>query len=162
MTDITCRKCGNTYPDTPEYWYFHNGSIKKPCKECQKAAERARQARYRKNHRRKKPDPRPCRYCGKLFTPESNKANRRKHCYHPDCIALAHRQYDPEKREATRQWKVRNGNHKTQLKICPLCGKRRMPPQNHFSCLLCRNQAGMIEGNYIYYESYGYEKEAEL
>lgn len=165
MTEITCRKCGKSYPDTPEYWYFQNGLMKKPCKECHKKLERARQATYRKNRKAKQPDPRPCRYCGKMFRPESKQANRRQHCYHPDCIVLAHRQYDPQKRAATRRWKAKNG-HKVkypQFKVCPLCGKKRMESHLHFSCQACRVQAfksGRCDGDFIYLPAIEFEEEA--
>ena len=162
-TDITCRKCGNSYPETPEHWYFQDGIMKKPCKECHKAAERARQAIYRKNKKAKQIDPRPCRYCGKMFRPITRQANRRNHCYRVDCIKRGWRQYDPQKRAATRRWKVKNGHTKPTLKVCPLCGKRRMEAQDHFSCKACRVQAyksGRCDGDYMYLPSIGYEEEA--
>ena len=156
MTEITCRKCGKSYPDTPEHWYFKNGLIKKPCKECHKQVIRERQAFLRKTRKAKQPDPRPCRYCGKLFTPINKNANRRQHCYQPECIVLAHRQYDPQKREYTRRWKARNGHYKNKLKVCPLCGKRRMEAHLYFSCKACRIHAeklGRCDGNFIYLPS---------
>ena len=158
MTEITCRKCGKSYPDTPEHWYFQNGLMKKPCKECHRAAERARQATYRKTKKAKQIDPRPCRYCGKMFNPKNKNANRRQHCYRAECIVLAHRQYDSQKREATRQWKAKNNAKKSiNLKICPLCGKKRyIDPNYPFSCKACRIRVlknSLCDGNFIYLPS---------
>ena len=156
--EITCRKCGNPYPETAEYWYYQDGIPKRPCKKCIKAGE----ARRRQGRGQKAIKPRPCQFCGEMFTPKNPHATNLKHCPKPECVKLARRASRERARKATRAWKSINGHTKPTLKVCPMCGKKRMEAQDHFSCRVCRVQAyksGRCDGDYIYLPSI-YEGEA--
>ena len=154
MPNITCTKCGKPKQPTKQYWYIQNCKPKQPCRECAKEYGRSHEAKKRP----KKPlAPRPCGFCMQMFTPISQFANRRAHCYKPECVERAHRMYDAHRVVNAQRW--REAQKKHRLKICPLCKRRRMPPEYHFSCKVCRLQAGRIEGDYIYHEAMSYERE---
>jgi hypothetical protein len=97
-----------------------------------------------------------------MFTPKNPHATNLKHCPKPECVKLARRASRERARKATRAWKSINGHTKPTLKVCPMCGKKRMEAQDHFSCRVCRVQAyksGRCDGDYIYLPSI-YEGEA--
>jgi hypothetical protein len=50
-TSKACTVCGNSYPQTPEFWYKGRGTLFARCKPCVRAAERRTEAKYRaRNH----------------------------------------------------------------------------------------------------------------
>ena len=159
MAEITCRKCGQSYPPTREYWYWQHGIPKKPCKACTLKYQHVNNQRWRQKHKVKALAPRQCVFCKDIFVPKSIHANRRTHCYKQGCIIKAHRQYDNRRVINARAWKK---THKPiQFKKCPLCGKYRMEPQDRFSCWVCRKRAGDCSGNWVYLVPMGNEFDME-
>ena len=146
---LTCRECGQSYPLTSEYWYFQHGIPKKPCKACTLRHQKVINLRWREKHKGKILVPRICIFCKQTFTPESKYANRRTHCYKPECEIKARRNYDQRRVKNARAW--RKTHNPIQFKKCPICGKGRMEPQDHFSCMVCRKQAGDCSGNWVYF-----------
>ena len=52
----TCRKCGKTYPQTPQHWLYeqreHGLRVSHTCKSCKQAMRRERQQRKRLERKR--------------------------------------------------------------------------------------------------------------
>lgn len=76
--EIHCIKCGVSKAATSEFFHFHKGKAKAPCKECKKASEkkrRAKQAAELEMRRLALPPvtTKPCSCCGVVF--EANTKN---------------------------------------------------------------------------------------
>ena len=165
MTEsIACTKFGESKPLTRKNWYFFtNGKRKgRSCRKCTNVLrlERYHQGPYKQA--RKAPDP-LCRHCKQPITGKTAKMMFHADEAHPGCqeARKKHRQ-DWNKKYAVHRKMARKDDLKAKavtLKVCPLCGKKRMAPERYFSCTVCEKQAGRTDGNYIYQEYLDYERE---
>jgi hypothetical protein len=132
---VTCRFCGKTFQTT------HPNQYTCTAYDCQQKRISNNRDKYRGAM-----EPRPCRWCGKLFMPKTRQQNRRKHCYEEECEVKQSAHWRRVSMEAARLWRKRV----VKGKPCSICGKP-LPKDRHYRHDHCvADLEYRMDDNYIY------------